>query len=179
MRVYTYFMVVVSTVILLVLGLLAVLYSSNLLSPQITGFFTGEGKWITGVIGAIFLILALGEVYTGGKLLRKEPAVSFENPLGEVRISYTALEDYLKRMVVGEIGGVKRVKAKLSEGRGGLQVIISAEVEEEQNIPRLTNGLQDRVTSYLKDTLGITSLSQVKVHIVKLTPSRKEKEEEV
>ncbi len=175
MRAYTYFMVVISTAILLALGVMALLYASNLLSSTIVNYFAEEGKWIVGIVGAFFVLLALGEVYTGGRLLKQEPAVSFENPLGEVKISYSALEDYLKRMVTGEIRGVKKVRAKLGEGRSGLNVTITAEVEEEENIPRLTNGLQERVSSYLKDTLGITSLSQIRVHIVRLSPPRPEK----
>ncbi|NOZ64286.1 MAG: alkaline shock response membrane anchor protein AmaP [Caldiserica bacterium] len=176
MKAYTYFMAIVSTAILLALGVLAFLYTSNVLSPSIVNYFTGTGKWVLSIIGAVFILLALGEMYAGTKAMRQEPAVSFENPLGEVRISYSAMEDYIRRLVVQEIKGVKRVRAQVRESRGGVNVTVKAEVQDGQNIPRLTNGLQERVSSYLKDILGIASLAQVRVHITRISPP-KEKEE--
>lgn len=177
MKAYTYFMAIISTAILLAMGVLALLYTSNLLSPSITTYLTGTGKWVPGVVGTIFILLALGEIYAGSKAIRQEPAVSFENPLGEVRISYSAMEDYIRRLVVQEIKGVKRVRANVKESRAGVNVGVKVEVEDGQNIPRLANGLQERVSSYLKDVLGIASLSQVKVHINRISPPPETREE--
>ena len=178
MRAYTYFMVIISTAILLALGVFALLYTSGLLSSSIISYFKGEGKWALSLTGAIFILLSLGEMYAGGKILREEPAVSFDNPLGEVRISYSAIEDYIQRLVSNEIKGVKRVRTKVNESHAGVGISVRVEVKDGEDIPRLANGLQERVSSYIKDVLGITSLSQVKVHVARISSGREESNEE-
>ncbi len=176
MKAYTYFMAVFSTLILLVLGVFALLYYFGTLSPQLTEFLTGNGKWVFAVVGVVFILLALGEIYTGGKSLTQEPAVSFSNPLGEVKITYSALEDYIRR-VAQSSHEILHLKPKVREGRQGLEVEVRVVVTEEVNIPRMTGSLQDLILRNLKESIGIENVAQVKVHVSKIaSPKRRERE---
>ena len=177
MRAYSYFMLVVSTIILLVLGISCVLFYNQSLPGVITSFLRGSGRWTVGIGGIVFTLLAVGEIYIALKGLGKTPAVAFSNPLGEVRVAYNALEGYIKGLSA-EIPEISAITSRVTAGRDGIEIHNQVVVEKDVNIPEVTTRLQDLVSKYVKDVLGIEDVAAIKVYINKISPGKGRKSEE-
>lgn len=178
MRIYNGFILVVATVVFLVLGAGLIFTGAGVFEPRdLTPLFQQNSLAVL-VFGMVFLLLGILELFLGMKSLNRIPAVAFSNPLGEVRIAYDALEDYV-RSLSSEIPEIKDAKPQVLAGREGLEIRTRLIVERDVNIPEVTSRFQDLVSRYVKDVMGIENVSAIKVYIQKISSrkSRVSKEE--
>jgi len=142
-----------------------------------TLFLKGSGRWVVGIGGIVLVLLAVGEIYVALKGLGKAPAVAFSNPLGEVRVAYNALEGYVRNLS-SEIPEISTIIPRIKAGRDGIEIHNQVAVEKDVNIPEVTTKLQDLVSKYVKDVLGIEDVVAIKIYINKISPGKGRKSEE-
>ena len=179
MKVYNGIMIVLATIIFVALGACLIFIGAGIISPELIDSFFHEYNYIVLISGLVLVLMSIFEIYFGMKNLHKMPSVAFDNPLGQVKISYDALEDYIKSLST-EISEIKDVKPQILAGRDGLYVHARLIVEKDVNIPEVTSRFQDLVSRYVKDVMGIESISAVRVYIQKIsTKSARSYKEEV
>ncbi|HIE44549.1 MAG TPA: alkaline shock response membrane anchor protein AmaP [Candidatus Omnitrophica bacterium] len=174
MKAYSCVMLTIATIVFLIGGIFClVAYGRGIPSADtIANFLVDNTLWII-IGGAVFTLLGIGEIYFALKNLGRVPAVAFSNPLGEVRIAYNALEDYI-RSLSEEIPEVKDVKPQVVAGREGVEIYSRVVVERDVNLPEVTSRFQDLVSKYMKDVLGIEDISSIRVYIQKISPRKKQ-----
>jgi len=134
-------------------------------------------KLAAGCLGALFILLGFFSAkYSLGRI-RKEKTIAFENPDGQVVVSLSAIEDYIKR-ILKQVIHVKDVKTVVTAGKKGISVVCRATLFSDSNIPEITEKIQSVIKSKLNEMLGIEESINVKIHIAKLYSKGGTKEEE-
>ncbi len=99
------------------------------------------------------LLLALYAVWGNLRWRQIERTVVFHNPLGEVMVSLSALED-LAKVVKGDVPGLKDLKLRVIARRKGIQVTAKVALWSDANLPGVTEEVQQAVRRYLQEILG-------------------------
>jgi hypothetical protein len=175
MRIYNGFMLFIATIVFIVLGVFLIL--NKAMTDQTTIFLTSPDSFLhtnSGsllIVGVIFILLGILEIILVVKHLGRVPAVAFSNPLGEVRISYDALEGYV-RSLSSEISEIKDARPQIVAGKDGIEIHVRLVVERDINIPEVTSKFQDLVYKYVKDVMGIENIETVKVYIQRISSKK-------
>ena len=110
-------------------------------------------RWGLGAAGAGLLALAFSAIYSNLSTRRWERSVVFHNPLGEVMVSLTALED-IGRQAKAEVPGVKDLKLRVLPRRRGLQATARVILFSDANVPSTTELIQEVVRRRLQEVVG-------------------------
>ncbi len=168
MRVYNCFMLVLATTVFILLGVSMVLFSLDVITIDT---LVKQHNLKILIAGIVFAVLGILEIILAVKSLNKMPVVAFSNPLGEVRVAYDALEGYVKSLST-EIHEIKDAKPQVVAGRDGIEIHARLVVERDVNLPELTAKFQDLVSRYVKDVMGIDSITSIKVYIQRIAARR-------
>jgi uncharacterized alkaline shock family protein YloU len=168
MRVYNGFMLFLATVVFILLGVGIILFSLGVITVNT---LTGLDNLKVLVTGIVFTLLGIIEIILALKSLNKMPVVAFSNPLGEVRVAYDALEGYVKSLS-SEIHEIKDAKPQVVAGRDGIEIHARLVVERDVNLPELSAKFQDLVARYVKDVMGIDSITAIKVYVQRIASRR-------
>lgn len=164
MRIYNGFMLVVATTVFIMLGVCLILFSLDVITVDA---LAKEHSLKILIVGVVFVLLGIMEIMIAVKNLNKMPVVAFSNPLGEVRVAYDALEGYVKTLST-EIHEIKDAKPQVVAGRDGIEIHARLVVERDVNLPELTAKFQDLVSRYVKDVMGIDSITSIKVYVQRI-----------
>lgn len=115
------------------------------------------------------LLLAAGVALVWGNLStrRWERIVVLRNPLGEVMVSLTALED-LGRLIKAEVAGVRDLKLRVSASRRGLQATARVTLVGDVDIPAVTEAVQAAIRRRLQMVVGEDQDIRPRVMVAKL-----------
>ncbi|MFH1877347.1 MAG: alkaline shock response membrane anchor protein AmaP, partial [Candidatus Omnitrophota bacterium] len=119
------------------------------------------------VIGAVFIVIGLIVPYRISKKLTKTKLLTFQNPDGEVTVSVTAIESYIKR-IAQNIHGITDIKSTVKLGKRGIDLICQVSMSSGKNIPEITERIQMEVKNKLRAMLGIEEDINIKMHINKI-----------
>lgn len=168
------FLNVVAILLLIVIG--GGLLASSFGVIDISGLLFGREFW-TGVVGAAMLFLGLVVILVGIQNVRPEQTICVQNPEGEVRITFGAIEELLRK-ASRQIGGVKEFKPKVIGGKRGLEVFSRVSVGTGSSVPELTVRIQDMVKSQIKGVLGIEEIGAIKIYVNRIVTEESSREEE-
>ncbi len=124
-------------------------------------------KLAMGVIGIMFILIGILSAQISFGKMQREKTIAFENPDGQVVVSLTAIEDFIKRMVK-EMPQVKELKSTVTAGKKGIDVISRATLFSDSNIPEITEKIQSMIKTKLLEMLGIEEAISIKIHVAKL-----------
>jgi uncharacterized alkaline shock family protein YloU len=171
------------TLILTLLGACLILIALNLI-PKETFldainliYVTPNLRLITGLTGLVLIAFSLLIIQVVLGRMERDKTIAFENPDGQVTVSLSAIEDFMKRLG-HQIPEVKELKPKVSATKKGIIVNAKLTLYSETSIPNITEKIQSIVKNRVQDMLGIEEAIVVKVHINKLAAkeeSRKKK----
>ena len=115
------------------------------------------------------LLFAAGVALVWGNLStrRWERIVVLRNPLGEVMVSLTALED-LGRLIKAEVAGVRDLKLRVSASRRGLQATARVTLVGDVDIPAVTEAVQAAIRRRLQMVVGEDQDIRPRVMVAKL-----------
>jgi len=132
---------------------------------------------VTGLL-LIFISILVAQLVMGK--IQREKTIAFENPDGQVTISLTAVEDFIKR-AVKHLQEVKEMRPSVRAGKKGIVVVNRVTLFSDVNIPEVTEKIQNIVKTRVQDMLGIDEPINIRVHVVKIVhkeePSLRPKEE--
>jgi uncharacterized alkaline shock family protein YloU len=128
---------------------------------------TSGGAWGIGIIAFIFFIASIRLLYYAFGPRRKGGTVIRENEMGEVRISLSAIEN-LVRKVVRQVEGVRDVRAAVAVPPTGLVVHARVSVSPDVAIPEVSDDIQTSVKNYVNNIVGINVI-EVRVLVDNIT----------
>jgi len=161
------------TLILVLLGACLILVAFNLIPKESLVntinliYITPNLRLITGFTGLLLIAISLLIIQLAISKLEREKTIAFENPDGQVTVSLTAIEDFMKRMV-RQIPEIKELKPKVIATKKGIIVNAKVTLFSEISIPNITEKIQSIVKNRIQDMLGIEEPIVIKVHINKL-----------
>ncbi len=123
--------------------------------------------FLTGV-GLILLNLVIANL-TVTRLQRRK-IIAFENPDGQVTVSLSAIEDFIRRST-RELPEVKDLRSDVIAGKGRILVRVRVSLWSEAHIPEVTERVQSLVKTKVQEMLsGIEEPILVRVHVSKIVP---------
>jgi uncharacterized alkaline shock family protein YloU len=161
---YNLVVIILGTLIFIVLGILSVaaaFYPPIILS--VGDFISGPlayslegsvGRLAALGTGAVLLLLLFYFIWGNLQLSRRERTVVLQNPLGEVLVSLSAIEDFA-RVLKGKIEGLRDIKGRVIFRRRGLKVSARITVQSDSSIVEVSQKVQDAIRHYIQHTLGI------------------------
>lgn len=161
------------TLVFFIMGGLFIAVSLNIL-PQdiITGmldeiYTTPNIKLVLGVTGALLIFISVMVVQLTLGKLQRERTIAFENPDGQVTISLTAIEDFIKR-AMKQMPEVKELKPHVRAGKKGISIVNRVVLFSDINIPETTEKIQNIVKTRILEMLGVEEPVSIRVHVVKI-----------
>ncbi len=170
MRIISFFVAFIYTVLFLVLGLLLVGMSLEFISMVYLVDFLNDvyssplNLLYAGLIGLLFFVLALAYIYSVCKRGKAQRNISFTNPDGEVNISLKAIEDFVKR-IAEDVTEIKELDCKVINSKRSVKVINNVVLRAGTTVPEIAEKFQNMIKVKLQGILGIEDKIQVKVYI--------------
>ena len=108
---------------------------------------------LLGLAGGLLLLAALGILWGNLSQRRFERTVVLRNPLGEVLVSLTALED-LGRLVKAEVPGVKDLRLRIRASRRGIKAEARLVLQGDVDVAAVSEAVQAGLRRRLQQVLG-------------------------
>jgi uncharacterized alkaline shock family protein YloU len=138
-------------------------------------------RLIIGMIGAGIIVLSLAIMQLAFGAKKKEKSISFENPNGEVTVSLSAIEDFVRRLG-GEFNEIQEIRPTAQVKKDGLMIACKTYLLQDLSIPEITQKIQDTVISRVKKLLGNQENLRVRIDVIKIIEkgkaSKKKREDE-
>ena len=166
-----------SIIVLIALGVYLIYFAFGGVSvDQIHNFLKilEERSAIAGMAGLAFLAIGCSLIILTFRRFSREPSMAFQNPEGEVRVAFSAIEDFIKRLG-GKLTEVREMHPQVLVTREGLEIYSRIILEPNINIPEATSRIQEIIKKYVEDVLGIKDIVAIKVLVVKIAPEEARK----
>lgn len=118
----------------------------------LVGFLT-ERRVEAALLGLILLLGGLHLLFMAAVPPREE-GISRDTDLGQVRINLRAVETLVVR-TAREVKGVRDVDATIRSHAEGVEIAVSLTVLPDLSIPGLSEEVQRRVDTYVRETAGV------------------------
>lgn len=170
--------IIIYTLIFLAIGGLLILLALNLFSAdQLVNFVNyvytlPNMQLILAVAGAIFILVGLLTAQINLGRLEMQKTIAFENPEGQVTVSLSAIEDFIKKSV-RHLPEVKELRSNVTASKKGINILCKATIFADSNIPQTTERIQGIVKSRVQEMLGVEETINIKIHVTKITSSGK------
>ncbi len=100
---------------------------------------------------------------------RKQKTIAFENADGQVTVSLSAIDDFIRKAAVQQIAELKELRSDVVARNGKIIIRARATLWSEANIPMAAEKIQTLVKSKVQEVLaGIDEPIFVRVHVAKI-----------
>lgn len=128
---------------------------------------TPNMRLAVGVTGALLIFISLLVMQIALGKLAREKTIAFENPDGQVTISLSAIEDFIKR-TLKQLPEVKELRPNVKATKKGITVINRVTLYSDITIPETTEKIQGLIKARVQDMLGVEEPVTIKVDVVKI-----------
>jgi uncharacterized alkaline shock family protein YloU len=153
---------------LVILGMLAAgvaaLYIAVLGTPAALAPYLASRVWrlAAGVAAVVVAVLAAATAFPDRR--RDERFISFEGDAGTVSISVRAVTDFLTK-ASREFAGILGLEARIPSREEPIEILLDVKLKAGSNIPELCRLLQQHVRTSMRETIGISDISAVRVKV--------------
>jgi len=161
------------TLVFLLLGGVFIAVSLGTISQETiteiltTLYMAPNTRLILGITGILFILISVMVMRIGVGKIQREKTIAFDNPDGQVTISLTAIEDFIKR-AIKQLPEVKELKPNVRADKKGIEVVTRVTLFSDINIPETTEKIQNIVKTKVQDMLGVEEPISVRVHVGKI-----------
>ena len=161
------------TLVFFIVGGLFIIISLNVIPQDALIYYldvlyaTVNIRLVLGGTGALLILISIMVVNIAMGTIRRERTIAFENPDGQVTISLTAIEDFIKR-AIKQLPEVKELRPSVRAGKKGISIINRVVLFSDINIPETTEKIQGIVKTRVQDMLGVDEPINIKVHVIKI-----------
>lgn len=173
MRIFSGLVLFFYTVIFLLIGGLLIAISLNLvLQEQIievlnNAYAAPNIRLTIGLVGILLVFICIMVVQVTVGKIQREKTIAFENPDGQVTISLSAIEDFIRK-ALKQLPEVKELRPNVRAGKKGITILTRVTLFSDINIPEITEKIQNIVKTNVQDMLGVEEPINIKVHVVKI-----------
>lgn len=140
----------------------------ELVSDTVAAIYASNNtRLVLGITGLLLLFISIMVIQITMGKIQREKTIAFENPDGQVTISLTAIEDFIKR-ALKQLPEVKELRPSVKAGKKGIKIINRVTLFSDINIPETTERIQNIVKSRVQDMLGVEEPISIRVHVVKI-----------
>ena len=188
MRTLGVIIVFIFTLCFAIAGGLLIALSFNLFTLQDLMGLLSETLQIQNIhliVGGVGLFLIFASIFiaqiTMGRMQR-EKTIAFNNPDGQVTVSLSAIEDFIKRLSLS-LTEIKDLRSNVIAGKKGIEINARVSLWANVNIPQTTESIQAIIKNRIQEMLGIEEPIVVRIHVGKIiqkekkAPRKKGKEE--
>lgn len=140
---------------------------SHIIDTLNTIYSNTDVRLILGLTGGLLIFISLMVVQVTVGIINKEKTIAFENPDGQVTISLTAIEDFIKRSMK-QLPEVKESRPSVRASKKGIMIINKVVLFSDTNIPETTEKIQGIVKSRVQDMLGVDEPVEIMVNVTKI-----------
>ncbi len=161
------------TLVFFLLGGLFIVISLNIIPQNSivdilnTVYSTTNIRLILGITGIMLIFISIMVMQITMGKIQREKTIAFENPDGQVTISLTAIEDFIKR-ALKQLPEVKELRPNVRASKKGITIINRVTLFSDINIPETTEKIQNIVKTRVQDMLGVEEPINIRVHVVKI-----------
>ena len=161
------------TLIILMLGIFFIVVATNIIPLTYmiellgTIYSNMDVRLIMGLTGGLLIFIAVMVVQVTVGIIKKEKTIAFENPDGQVTISLSAIEDFIKR-AMKQLPEVKESRPNVRASKKGITIVNRVVLFSDTNIPETTEKIQNIVKSRVQDMLGVEEPVEIQVNVVKI-----------
>jgi len=161
------------TLVFLLLGGFFIIIAANIIpfNSIIDTFNTiysnTDVRLILGITGGLLIFISLAVVQITVGIIQKEKTIAFENPDGQVTISLTAIEDFIKKSMK-QLPEVKEARPSVRASKKGITIINKVVLFSDTNIPETTEKIQGMLKSRVQDMLGVEEPVEIQVNVTKI-----------
>lgn len=161
------------TLVFILVGGLFIVVATNVIPlnyiiDMLNMFYTNtDVRLILGITGGLLIFISIMVVQITVGVIQKERTIAFENPDGQVTISLTAIEDFIKR-AMKQLPEVKESRPSVKAGKKGISIINKVILFSDINIPETTEKIQNIVKSRVQDMLGVEEPVEILVNVTKI-----------
>ena len=179
MKLFTWVILTCYIVLFVLLGLGLVAFSMQWIPIEGTTFwlemaYTDKNLRLACFLTGVGLILLNG-MYADLALtrFRRQKTIAFENPDGQVTISLTAIEDFLRRSTQ-DLPEVKELRSDVVARKGKIMVRVRATLWSGAHIPEASERIQSVVKAKVQEMLsGVEEPVLVRLHVANIVPREK------
>ena len=136
-------------------------------------------------IGFLLILIRLFLLFSRRKkkAIDKDKYISFDNPEGQVLVSVSAIEDFIKKVGRG-FSQIREIVPKVIANSGGVVIKMKVILWAGGNIPAFSEELQREMKTQIQDVLGIENVQKIDLTISEIAEKKgsggkkAEKEEE-
>ena len=125
------------------------------------------------ITGALLVLFGLVTAHISLSRMQTEKTIAFENPEGQVTVSLSAIEDFIKKSV-RHLSEVKELRSSVTASKKGINIVCKATIFADSNIPETTERLQAIIKSKVHDMLGVEETINIKVNVTKISSKGKQ-----
>jgi uncharacterized alkaline shock family protein YloU len=132
-----------------------------------TLYTNADIRLILGITGGLLIFISLMVVQITVGVIQKEKTIAFENPDGQVTISLTAIEDFIKR-AMKSLPEIKESRPSVRASKRGIVIVNKVVLFSDVNIPETTEKIQNIVKSRVQEMLGVDETVEIQVNVTKI-----------
>ena len=180
MRILAVIVVFICSLAFAVLGGLLLAFSFNLFTGQNLTFLLGQVlqieniHLIVGGIGLFLIIASISIAQVSFGKMQREKTIAFNNPNGQVTVSLSAIEDFIKRLSCS-MSEIKDLRSNVIAGKKGIEINTRVGLWADANIPETTENIQGIIKNRIQEMLGIEDPIVVRVHVGKIVQREKKR----
>ncbi len=137
--------------------------SSFMENYVLTDLYSGIAFAWTGLLIILSCLVFVKRLFKG---VRREKSINFQTPEGMVRISLSAIEDMVKKMLQGKKEFV-HIKPRVKVNRKGIEVLIKGALNCEVNLAEFSTAIQAKVKKKIEEMLNEQGEVKVSLEIKK------------
>jgi uncharacterized alkaline shock family protein YloU len=139
-------------------------------------------QWLIAGMGVFLIVVSLFIAQLTLGKMQREKTIAFNNPHGQVTVSLSALEDFIRRLSSG-MTEIKDLRSNVIASKKGIEINARVSLWADSNIPQITENIQEIIKNRIQEMLGIEEAIVVKIHVGKILKketkrlNKREKEE--
>lgn len=119
-------------------------------------------RLVAGLLAVILAVLTAATSFTARA--RDERFISFESDAGTVSVSVDAVTEFLVK-TSREFAGILGMDAKIPSREEPIEILLDVKIKSGSNIPELSRLLQQHIRLNMRETIGISDISAIRVKV--------------
>lgn len=163
--------IVFYTIVFIIIGFFCIaIWSGFLTFDQLKLYYEVYNlRTNVGIAGLIFILVGLFITHLTFGTIQRERTIAFNTPDGQVVISLSAIENFIKRLS-NQIPEIKDMRPNVIASKKGVSISTRISLWSDSNIPDVTERIQGIIKNKVQDMLGIEEPITTRVHIAKIVP---------